>query len=705
MAPDTGPGIIVGTVGYMAPEQVRGQAVDHRTDIFALGAVIYEMVSGRRAFAGATPADTLSAILNSDPPDLVMDAAGVSPALDRIIRRCLEKEPARRFQSTRDLSFALDALGTRSSASAMAAVPEPPSRRGPALAIMVAAAFVAGGIVAWVAKAPANEARDEVAPLVRFEIPSNIGNPPWISVSPDGQSLAWGDTEPGGNGPRVKVKRLGNPTAILVESAAGAIDGEFRRDSRNLYIANRSALWSTDPEANTTTVFNQEPGGARDGSYRGIAVAPNDDVLAGLGGRIALFKSGASGPPTVLASPDAAVHRWYGHPQWLPGGDRFLYMAQRADTRTLEAFVRPVAGGTPAKLDLPPGTSRVIVDPSGALLYGRSGALVAQRFDWSALKAIGEPVTIASDTVTDSTSGTLVASISETGVLAYRSVGFAQMQFEWVDRAGRTVGRIGPPAPYQNFDLSSDGQRVVTLRRDGPRSSMWLLDGARGVNSQIDPGGNLSDPTFSPDGQRIAYRRGNNIVTQSVFGGEETKVADWSGYPDSWSRDGKYLAVGRPKGTDYELWAIRMDGTHEEMPLVTGVQATDEPRFSADGKWVAYHATVDTTPQVYVMPFPPTGERFQISASGGVQPRFRGDGHELFFLDLEGNMMSVDLPGGNPKQASPARVLFRSGITTSTTNNQFAVSADGQRLLLRRPVSGADEAPVNVILNWRQLLK
>ncbi len=586
----------------------------------------------------------------------------------------------------------------------MAAIPEAPARRGPALAIMVAAAFVAGGVVAWVAKAPANEARDEGAPLVRFEIPSNIGNPPWIAVSPDGQSLAWGDTEPGGNGPRVRVKRLGNAAAILIDSAAGAFGGEFRRDGRNLFIANRGALWSADPEANMTTVFSQDQGSPQ-GAYRGMAVATNDDVLASVDGGIALIKSGNQGPPAVLASPDAAVHRWYGHPQWLPGGDRFLYMAQRADTRTLEAFVRPVSGGTPARLDLPSGITRVIVDPSGALLYGRNGTLVARRFDWGALKAAGDPVTLASDAITDSVSGRLWASISETGVLAYRSAGFAQMQFEWVDRAGRTVGRIGPPAPYHNFDLSSDGQRVVALRRDVGSSSMWLLDGARGVNSQIDPGGNLSDPTFSPDGQRIAYRRGGAVVTRSTFGGEETKVTDWAGYPDSWSRDGRYLAMGRPKGAEYELWAVRTDGTHEEIPLVTGVQASDEPRFSADGKWVAYHATVDATPQVYVMPFPPTGERFQISASGGVQPRFRGDGHELFFLDLEGNVMSVELPNGNPRQASPARVLFRSGLTTSTSNDQLAISSDGQRILLRRPASGADEAPVNVILNWRQLLK
>ncbi|MFN2444280.1 MAG: TolB family protein [Vicinamibacterales bacterium] len=204
---------------------------------------------------------------------------------------------------------------------------------------------------------------------------------------------------------------------------------------------------------------------------------------------------------------------------------------------------------------------------------------------------------------------------------------------------------------------------------------------------------------------RIAYRRGNRVIVRGAFGGAETEVAAWTGYPDSWSRDGRHLLVGRPVQQAYEIWAIRVDGTKEEKAIITDISNADEARFSPDGRWIAYHATAENTPYVYVVPYPPTGERWQMSTRGGVQPRWRGDGRELYYLDMDGQLMRVELPGGNPRQARPAEPLFRTTLQPSSAVDQFTVSNDGQRFVLRRPVGelGTDQAPLSVIVNWRGL--
>jgi Tol biopolymer transport system component len=237
-------------------------------------------------------------------------------------------------------------------------------------------------------------------------------------------------------------------------------------------------------------------------------------------------------------------------------------------------------------------------------------------------------------------------------------------------------------------------------------TSIALLDLARDQVGQAvaDASVTYSDPTLSPDGTRVAFRRGRQTVVAPVNGGEARVIRDWIGYPDSWSRDGRYLAVGRPMGRSYEIWAIAVDGT-EDIPLVQGLPLADEPRFSPDGRWVAFHAVEREVPQVFVMPFPPTGERWQLSAAGGVQPRWRADGKELFFLSPDGGMMSVAIPAGGPRQAARSTLLFSTGLAGSAAFDQFAPAPDGQRFLVRRPVGAqaSDTAPVTVIVNWRNL--
>jgi dipeptidyl aminopeptidase/acylaminoacyl peptidase len=264
----------------------------------------------------------------------------------------------------------------------------------------------------------------------------------------------------------------------------------------------------------------------------------------------------------------------------------------------------------------------VRVDDRGYLIFAQNNLVLAQRLDFDTGALVGSTIRLAPEAFQNPTTGWAAVDVSRNGVLVWRAPGIDEVQFEFVDRSGRTTGVIGHADAFTNFDLSPDGTRIVTSRRRTEAvSSLFLLDPARALTTPISDQRNtapISDPTWSPDGQQIAYRRGGSVVVRNVFGGEERVLTEWTGYPDSWSRDGKYLIVGRPQGPDYQLWAVATDESGEDIPLVRGLPLADEARFSPDGKWVAFHAAVQGAPEVFAIRFPPTGERWQLSTDGGV---------------------------------------------------------------------------------------
>jgi hypothetical protein len=701
----TTPGTILGTVGYMAPEQVRGQPMDARADLFALGAVLYELLTRERAFRGESPADTISAILHADPVQAPR-LATASPAVERIVRRCLEKLPAERFQSARDLSFALDTVASGGSGSTDAAAVTPaPARRTSAVRIVAAGAAVSLGVAAVAVLSFALGRRAQLparpTPPALFSIPANIAPFDAATVSPDGRWVAYTGAPVFQNplGAGISLRRLDSlQVQPLLETIAAIPPIFWSPDSRSIgYFVNSIVVVRELPDGPPRRVVDIQ------GRSTGAAWGPNGMLV--IGTTAGLFKVPSTGGALQpLLKTDPAHEIWRGLPSFLPGGDRVLYTLLRSgegeaslethaatlDGRELGLVLRGVVGAAYA---------------DGHLLYGSNGALYARAFDPARLTLTGEARQITPSVSQNWRTGDVAARASETGVLVFRGAPETDVQFTWMDRTGRRLGTVGATDAFTNFDVSPDGQRIITARRD-PKTggnSLWLIDAERGVTSLVTPKDDdgFDDPTWTPDGRSVAYRHNDRLVLRAANGGEERTLLPKEAYPDAFTRDGRFLVYGLPRDSLYEAWVLDvLTPGAKPFPVVAGVTLADEGRFSPSGKWLAYHSNESGSDQVAIIPFPPTGEKWQISKAGGVQPRWSPDGQELFYLDPQGRLMAVRVPDSDPRRAAEPQALFSTGLAPSNALDQFAVV--GSRFLFRLPAStsAATSSPVEVLTNW-----
>jgi Tol biopolymer transport system component len=708
---NTSPGVIVGTIGYMAPEQVRSQPADARTDIFAFGLVLYEMLTGARAFRANTPADTMSAILNVDPPDFSDSGISVPPSVDRLVRRCLEKSPAQRFQSARDLSFALEAVAAGTSSGVTAAVPARTRPRwlAPALALVLLAGVGALGVLFGRHTATTRGA----SPVGRFVLPaSQTAGPPMVGVSPDGAYVVYVSPAAGRAGAgSMWLRRLdggepqlidaANPTSPLARTASFVF---FSPDSRRLAFFSGNDLFAmTLP----------------DGSPQRLAGLPSVPRYGAWGARNVIVVSAADGklyrvdPDTgnvrLILTLDPSANGAVGLPTFLPDGDRFLYtvIAGHQEVQSSEetriASIDGVSMGTVFK----GGVGAVYA--GGHLVFGSNGALYAQRFDAASLKVEGAAVEIAPAVMQDLRNAIVYATASSNGVLVYRLPSSADVRFTWMDRTGRQLSSVNVTDAFTNFGVSPDGTRIMATRRHPVTNTnqLWLVDVARNVATLAVPNGEggYSDPVWMPDGQHVIFRYQQQLVMRPANGGERRVLLNAQGYPDSVTQDGRYVLYGIPTGDRYELNALDITTPGAKpIPLVTGATLADEGKFSPNARWIAYHSNETGSLQIAVIPFPPTGERWQISQAGGVQPRWSKDGQELFYLDLQGQLMSVRTPDSDPRRAQAPVPLFSTGLQPSSSLDQF--EPVGDRFLVRLNVAGtADTSPVGVVVNWEQLVK
>jgi len=714
---DTGPGVVMGTVGYMSPEQVKGRSVDHRSDLFALGAILYEMLSGRRAFHGESAAETMSAILKEDPPDLSETNRNVTPALERLVSHCLEKNPAARFHSARDLAFALETLSGRTSLSDQTVtVPGWSSRlikSRELIAWMVAGIAVLALIVLatrYFRSTPVDKRVLRLS-ILPPEKTSATGATPTLELSPDGRRLAFIANSGGKDLIWVRPLDSLSSTALVGTEGVFAPSGIFwSPDSRFIGFFAGGKLRKIDASGGPAQTICDALEG------RGGTWSRDGTILFSPAQNQSLYRvPAAGGNPTQVTKLDQSqyenAHRW---PYFLPDGRHFLYFARGKPEHT-GVYLGSLDSQETKQLFA--SAVSAIYAPQGLLLFMRNETLLAQAFDPNALRLTGDPVPIAEPVAWNGGLGRGTFSVSENGVLAYRS-GSGQINVPlWFDRAGKQIGALGDPGLYFTLWLSPDEKRAAIDRVDAHMGTqdIWLFDLLRGVPSRFttDPGNDWF-PLWSPDGNNIVFtsnREGvSNLYLKSASGVGTEEVllkSDENKIPDDWSADGKFIVYeSRNQQTKLDLGILPMSGDRKPVPFLQTVFNEQQARFSPDGKWIAYTSDESGAPEVYVQTFPASGGKWRVSTNGGAEPQWRRDGKELFYIASDRKLMAVDVKLGASFEADAPKTLFETRVLVLTSfRNHYAVTADGQRFLVVTTLEETNITPISVIVNWTNDLK
>ncbi len=697
-SPATLAGVILGTAAYMSPEQAKGQAVDKRSDVWAFGCVLYEMLTGRRAFDGETLAEIVGTTLMSE-PDWSRLPAGTPDTIQRLLGRCLQKDRKRRLQSIGDARIEIEECQRVPHAPPPRPSPVSPLRAQLPWLVVALVTLAALVQAIWFRRTP-----EMPAPEVRFEIATpTTTDPISLSVSPDGSKVVFVATSEGH--PRLWLRSL---DAISARPLAGTDDGFY-------------PFWS--PDSQSIAFFASGRLNRIDlatGLVRQITTAPNplggswsrDDVILFTPNYTGpIFRVAATGGDPVQVTPMEPGQASHLLPQFLPDGRRFLYLATGNAARSV--YVGDIGGGASRLLD----ADAPAVYGSGQLLFVRQGTLFSQEFDPSEGVLGGNPIAIGEQVPVDATSGLSPLSASASGAIVFRSgpTGGAR-QFIWFDRSGHelaSVGKTDRAVPI--LSLSPDGRRLATNRSVDGNTDVWIVDLARGVPSRItfDPASELQT-IWSPDGSRLVLTSNRSgvydLYSKSATDAtpEELLLATpQNKAPNDWSPDGKFLLYRSPAlTTGFDLWALPMDGDRKPFPVVQTDFEERDGQFSPDGNWIAYQSNASGRVEIYVQPFR-GGNREQVSTDGGAQVRWRRDGKELFYIALDGRLMAVPIALNAAARTIAAGVptaLFNTrigGAIQGVLAHQYAVASDGQRFLMAT-ISEVRTAAITVILNWKR---
>lgn len=690
----TGPGVVLGTVRYMAPEQVEGQAVDARTDIFAFGVVLYEMLTGRKAFDGKTQASLIAAIINVDPTPLSALMPIAPQALERLVARCLAKDPDDRWQTAHDLLLQLRWIAGRGAKTGTTTATARPRRELWPLVALAAGVLIVLGM-GWPAYRYVQGPTE--AEEFRFRVPAVGLSAADIAISPDGKTIAM-VARPGADAAGIYLRPVNDVTFRRLEDTDNAAQPFWSPDSAAIgFVAGghlkRVAAAGAPP---------QEIGPV-EGSFYGGTWSADGTILFGSSSGIRRISAegGASELITTVEKPETG-HYW---PHFLPDGKHFLFLAW-----SIESDKRAISAGTLGSRD----KTRVMAADSnpqyasGFLLFRREGTLLAQPFDANALTLSGGPVQVTGDVGFNLSNGRGAFSVSRSGTLIYfqspsgggtgRASVTANWQFGWNDRTGRLLATAGDPGPYGEMNVSPDETLVAVTRQDPgtPGADIWIIDWKRAVSTKLtlDPADDMN-PVWAPDGKRVAFtsfRKGNaDIYVKNANGvGPETPLLDSPAdeFVEDWSKDGRYLAYKLGLGEFEDLYVLPVDAEGKPgkpFPIVQGPYHKDEPQFSYDGKWLAYGSNESGRFEIYVTSFPELDQKLKITDAGGGRPRWRRDAKEIFFMMLTGEIMAVDFMPGPKINAGIPHVLYNFNATAGAdpTRHLFDVSADGQRMFQR----------------------
>jgi eukaryotic-like serine/threonine-protein kinase len=720
----TDPGTVMGTVGYMSPEQVRGHEADHRSDIFSFGSILYEMLAGQRAFRRDTMAETMTAILKEDPPELSETNAKISLPLEKIVRRCLEKKPERRFHSAHDLAFAIESLsGTATSSGQTMTMATLPSLRPRTRERMV---WIASTFVLLIALALASlyfrrTPIENPTAAMRFTIslPEKLrARPGSPEISPDGRNLVFSAFRED-NLDVLWLRSLSSLAAQQLPGTESTVPGAYfwSPDSRSIGFFSDGKLKKIDLAGGPPqTLCNVPPriGGGppvNSGTWNrdGIILLSADGVIYRI--------SAAGGEPVlVLGKNQENREAVYGWPSFLPDGRHFLSLRIPAGQGAREIYLASLDGKESTRLLAADSHALYAVSATGSgyLLFARAGALLAQPFEASSLKLMGEPFVVA-NTLRVNDSGRGHYSVSENGILVYDPTNtYGNEQLIWLDRAGKRLESIGAPGIIQHPTLSPDGKQVAVDRRDlqTGNEDIYVIDLARGTSSRLtfDPASDRF-PVWSPDGTRIAWssdREGSFQIYQKLASGvgpEELLLkSEIPSLPTSWSADGKFiLYTGVDPKTSLDLWVLPLVGDRKPFPFLQTPFNEYGAAFSPDGRWIAYQSNDQGVYEVYVQTFPASGNKWKVSTDTGAFPIWRRDGRELFYIKF-GALMSAEVKPGSSFEAGVPKVLFDlAGRTRGAP--VFAATADGQRFLLVSQVEDPTNSQFTVVVNWSADLK
>jgi eukaryotic-like serine/threonine-protein kinase len=701
-------GTILGTFQYMAPEQLEGKEADGRTDIFAFGAVLYEMATGRKAFSGASQASLISSIMTSEPPAISTVEPMTPPMLEHIVQRCLAKGPDDRWQSVGDVSGELRWLASAPSRGAPAVSVR--SRNGRAIAIVALLVFVA---LLTAFALPRLRPGASHPQAVRFLIAPPAGllfthdvvatN---MAISPDGRHLAFVASSQGRR--QIWLRDLDVVSARPLEGTEGGSSPFWSPDSRSLgFFADRKLKRLAISGGAPQTITEANGGSACWGPDETILFMDNigrDGILR--------VRAGGGAVAEVTHFDKKRGDIWHAWPSFLPDGRHFLYSVWFKS----EGSIR-LGSLEQGDLDeLLPIRSRALFASEGYLLYVSDGALLARPFDPKKLRLSGDPLTVAGRVPYLAVTGGADFAVSQTGALAFVE-GEPQGRMAWFDRGGREVGTLGESRSLEGLSISPDGRRVALGVADNKAGSthLWIDDlGGQPPQRFTYTAGNEFAPIWSPDGGRIVFAHdpGNGTVrlrlkkVGDTGDGEDLIAPTFFQIPHDWSSDGRFLVYSDedPK-TRNDLWILPMDGDRKPIPFLKTSFEESDARMSPDGHSIAYVSDESGRSEVYVAAFPTGAGRRRVSVEGGSQPRWRRDGRELFFLAADARLMAVAVRAGEPAEFGAPVSLFRSPTATSNrselaTWNDYDVSPDGQRFLIRVDLISRDTMPVTVALGW-----